>query len=145
MCSYFSGRPAAGLPSLPRPDNTTRPDFERLLLDGSDTEAQYYQQYVRPATMRAFKQMQVRCAMHKQPAVVLQVHKLQVLLMHGAIDSTLLSTRTKGLLPTCSFSCTLRHMFTAMVHINQVSFSKMTSSQGYAESCYQEATLPQGF
>lgn len=58
-CRYFSGAPAEGLPTLPRPDGTTRPDFESRLLGGSTVEAQYYQQYVRPATTRAFKQMQV--------------------------------------------------------------------------------------
>ena len=58
-CRYFSGQPASALPSLPRPDGTVRPDFEQRLLNGSGTEAQYYQQYVRPATIRAFKQMQV--------------------------------------------------------------------------------------
>lgn len=61
-CRYFSGDPAAGLPRLPRPDGSRRLDFERLLRRGSPRQRQYYQQYVRPATMRSFKQMQVRLA-----------------------------------------------------------------------------------
>ena len=62
VCRYFSGEPAPGLPQLQRPDGTTRPDFEARLLNGTDVQAQYYQQYVRPATQRAFKQMQVRAS-----------------------------------------------------------------------------------
>lgn len=56
---YFSGQPAAGLPKLLRSDATVRPDYEALLLNGTAAHAQYYAQYVRPATMRAFKHMQV--------------------------------------------------------------------------------------
>lgn len=58
-CRYFSGDPAPDLPTLARPDGTTRPDFEARLLDGSNIDVQYYQQYIRPGTNRAFKQMQV--------------------------------------------------------------------------------------
>jgi hypothetical protein len=58
-CSYFSGDVATGLPWLARPDGSTRPEFEARLLEGSAIQSQYYQQYVRPATQRAFKQMQV--------------------------------------------------------------------------------------
>lgn len=58
-CRYFSGQPAAGLPELARRDGTIRPDYESLLLNSTGRDAQYYAQYVRPATMRAFKHMQV--------------------------------------------------------------------------------------
>lgn len=57
---YFSGTPAAGLPMLPRQDGTVRPDYETILLNSTARDAQYYAQYVRPATMRAFKHMQVQ-------------------------------------------------------------------------------------
>lgn len=62
ICRYFSGRPAPGLPALARADNSVRPNFEERLLSGSAVQQQYYQQYVRPATQRSFKQMQVRQA-----------------------------------------------------------------------------------
>jgi hypothetical protein len=57
---YFSGKPAAGLPRLQRGDGTVRPDYEGILLNGTARDEQYYFQYVRPATMRAFKHMQVQ-------------------------------------------------------------------------------------
>ena len=58
-CRYFSGEPAAGLPHLNRTDGTVRPNYEALLVASAARDAQYYAQYVRPATMRAFKHMQV--------------------------------------------------------------------------------------
>lgn len=75
-CRYFSGQPAAGLPRLPRPDGSRRPDYEQLLQRSTARHRQYYHQYVRPATMRSFKQMQARPRMHPsrpaRPALALR-------------------------------------------------------------------------
>jgi hypothetical protein len=57
---YFSGKPAVGLPGLQRSDGTVRPDYEGTLLNGTARNEQSYYQYIRPATMRSFKHMQVQ-------------------------------------------------------------------------------------